>query len=225
MIVEDGTTFEKNALKKAIVLGKHIIGLLEEGWTPDIEHGIISNCNACVISDDSGLEVDALGGLPGVHSARFAIIEDSDLSKNSADSANNEKLLRLMKDLPPDKRTARFRCVIAAVKIISSDANDHRSLSDANDYRSEEKNCPTPNINDKKKFKLSLSQPQVFEGICEGRIGFEPVGQNGFGYDPLFIPLGFSETFAQIGAKVKNKISHRAKALEKLKVWLESQYK
>ena len=66
------------------------------------------------------------------------------------------------------------------------------------------------------------NQMELFEGICEGSIGFEPRGQNGFGYDPLFFPLGHAQTFAELGDAVKNRLSHRAKALAGLKAWLES---
>jgi XTP/dITP diphosphohydrolase len=68
--------------------------------------------------------------------------------------------------------------------------------------------------------KFETRNPKLFDGICEGRIIFEPRGQNGFGYDPLFVPDGFEQTFAELGEAVKNKLSHRAKALEQLRIYL-----
>jgi XTP/dITP diphosphohydrolase len=135
------------------------------------------------LADDSGLEVDALNGAPGVHSARFAAM-DSAKSRNTPDADNNAKLLRLLQNVPGEKRTARFHCVIALAEI-----------------------HPPP----------SIHPPQNFDGVCEGRIIFEPRGKNGFGYDPLFVPGGFEQTFAELGEDVKNQLSHRAKALAKLK--------
>ena len=139
-----------------------------------------------MIADDSGLEVDALNGAPGVHSARFAAL-DSAKSGNTPDADNNAKLLRLLKNVPPEKRTARFRCVIALAETHPPSSTLH---------------------------------PQIFDGACEGRIIFEPRGNNGFGYDPLFMPDGFERTFAELGEDVKNQLSHRARALEKLKGFL-----
>ncbi len=171
-VVEDADTFAGNATKKAVELAKWICA----GST--IQQ--FNNSTIFVLSDDSGLEVDALGGKPGVHSARFAAL---DKNENSKDADNNAKLLRLLKNVPAEKRTARFRCVIALVKI--------------GNRKSEIGN--------------------LFDGACEGKIIFELRGQNGFGYDPLFVPNGFEKTFAELGEDVKNKLSHRAKALEKLK--------
>jgi XTP/dITP diphosphohydrolase len=139
-----------------------------------------------VLADDSGLEVDALNGAPGVHSARFAAL-DTGSPGNSLDADNNAKLLRMLNGLPPEKRKARFRCVIALFEI----------------------HPPT-----------SIAEPQIFDGVCEGRIGFGPRGYNGFGYDPLFVPDGFEQTFAELGEDVKNRLSHRARALQKLKASL-----
>ena len=67
--------------------------------------------------------------------------------------------------------------------------------------------------------EAKVRNPQLFDGTCEGRIGFAPRGKNGFGYDPLFVPVGFEQSFAELGEDVKNKLSHRAKALEKLKAF------
>lgn len=147
-VEEDGDTFELNAVKKAVTLA-----MIARCWT---------------IADDSGLEVDSLGGAPGVYSARYAG-EPVDYDKN------NKKLLREMKGMID--RRARFRCVIA------------------------------------------LSNPsglaQYVEGKCEGVIAHDERGDNGFGYDPLFLPDGYDETFAQMKDTLKNSISHRAVALRK----------
>ena len=124
---------------------------------------------------------------PGVHSARFAAL-NSAKSGNTPDTDNNAKLLRLLKDVPLEKRRARFHCVIALVEVHSPQSTVH--------------------------------SPHLFDGSCEGRIGFAPRGKNGFGYDPLFVPVGFEPSFAELGEDVKNKLSHRAKALEKLKAFL-----
>jgi XTP/dITP diphosphohydrolase len=176
-VIEDADTFAGNATKKAVELASWI----SENSKLDF-----------VLADDSGLEVDALGGKPGVHSARFAA-EDSAISGNTPDADNNAKLLRLLKDIPLGKRTARFRCVIALVSVAGGASVPASRLVS------------------------SLAPPILFDGTCEGRILSEPHGQNGFGYDPLFVPDGFTQSFAELGENVKNKLSHRAKALEKLK--------
>jgi XTP/dITP diphosphohydrolase len=192
-VVEDADTFAGNATKKAVELAKW---LAEKHRTSNIEHPT-SNF---VLADDSGLEVDALDGAPGVHSARFARSADgsSASSENSADADNNAKLLRLLKDVPLEKRTARFRCVIALVPA------------------PEKKNESTSPVCFADEF-----EPRIFDGACEGRIQFTPSGHGGFGYDPLFVPDGFEQTFAELGEDVKNKLSHRAKALEQLKEFFE----
>ena len=186
--IEDADTFAGNATKKAEELANWIVSKdATEGRQafPDF-----------VLADDSGLEVDALNGAPGVYSARFAAM---DAKKNSADADNNAKLLRLLKDVPTEKRTARFRCVIALTPICSKKIESASPVCYADE-------AETP----------------VFDGACEGRILFEPKGNNGFGYDPLFVPDGFDRTFAKLGKDVKNKLSHRAKALEKLKAFFTS---
>jgi XTP/dITP diphosphohydrolase len=178
-VVEDAPTFAGNATKKAVELAHWLTGSQPSTLNPQ---------PSFVLADDSGLEVDVLDGAPGVHSARFAAL-DSAKSGNTPDTDNNAKLLRLLKNVPPEKRTARFRCVIALVEV----------------------HPPS-----------SILHPQIFDGACEGRIIFEPRGKNGFGYDPLFVPVGLEQTFAELGEDVKNKLSHRARALEKLKQWLGS---
>jgi len=104
-VIEDAETFEGNAAKKALELAQWLI-------RTQIVEGAVQN--GFVLADDSGLEVDALDCKPGVHSARFAAL-DSGEPGNSADADNNAKLIRLLKDVPAEKRTARFRCVIALV--------------------------------------------------------------------------------------------------------------
>ena len=126
-----------------------------------------------VVSDDSGLEVQALNGVPGVYSARYA-------GEQKDDQQNNEKLLHELKGIT--NRNAQFRTVI--------------SLMSSNDTLQ-------------------------FEGIVEGAIAYEPKGDKGFGYDPIFIPNGFQKTFAELTSNEKNKISHRANAIEKLVAFLE----
>jgi XTP/dITP diphosphohydrolase len=177
-VVEDADTFAGNATKKAVELARWLAVTF-----PPTRHA----SPLFVLADDSGLEVDALGGAPGVHSARFAALVSAK-SGNTPDADNNAKLLQLLKDVPLKKRRARFHCVIALVQV------------------------PSP--------KSTVHSPQLFDGACEGRIGFAPRGKNGFGYDPLFVPVGLEKTFAELGEDVKNQLSHRAKALEKLKEFL-----
>ncbi|HEY5743084.1 MAG TPA: RdgB/HAM1 family non-canonical purine NTP pyrophosphatase [Terrimicrobiaceae bacterium] len=153
-VEETGETFEENASLKALAASE-----LFDGW---------------VIADDSGLEVDALGGAPGVYSARYA-------GKGASDADNNALLLKNLEDVHDTERRARFRCVIVLARM-------------------------------GRKFA-------VFEGIVEGAVAHHPRGAGGFGYDPLFIPAGFSETFGQLAAEIKNRLSHRAQALDKLRRW------
>lgn len=155
-IEEDGKTFKENAIKKAKTIAE-ITGKI-------------------TLADDSGLMVDALSGQPGIYSARFA-------GEDPTDRENNLKLLRLMKDIPPERRGAQFVCVIAIAS-------------------------PEGKVD-------------VVEGICRGGIGYLEAGGGGFGYDPVFIPTGYNKTFAELSVPVKNKISHRGRALEKTKLVLE----
>jgi XTP/dITP diphosphohydrolase len=188
-VVEDAGTFAGNATKKAVELAK---------WVASSRHPSLATGHFFVLADDSGLEVDALNGAPGVHSARFAAL-DSGKAENSKDSENNAKLLRLLKDVPREKRTGRFRCVIALTPIEHATRNTQHVASPA---------C----------FADELEmQTEIFDGACEGRIDFAPRGQGGFGYDPLFIPNGFELSFAELGEDIKNGLSHRSKALAKLK--------
>jgi XTP/dITP diphosphohydrolase len=170
---EDAATFAGNARKKAGQLAV---------WLSAHPSALLGSAPFYVLADDSGLEVDALGGAPGVHSARFAAA--SAPAGNSPDAANNAKLLRLLENVPPENRTARFKCVLALA-------------------------APDGTL-------------RLFEGRCEGRIARRASGAGGFGYDPLFIPAGCAQSFAELGDEVKNKISHRARALAQLRKFLAS---
>jgi XTP/dITP diphosphohydrolase len=189
-VIEDAPTFAGNATKKAVELARW---LTEKHSTFNIQR----STPKFVLADDSGLEVDALNGAPGVHSARFAPRDRSadSLSANTPDADNNAKLLRLLKDVPLEKRTARFHCVIALTPVLP----DKIELASPVCYADE--------------FEM---QTELFDGVCEGRMIFEPRGKNGFGYDPLFVPTGFEQTFAELGDEVKNRLSHRSRALQKL---------
>jgi XTP/dITP diphosphohydrolase len=180
-IVEDALTFEGNARKKAVEIARW----LAANPDPRVTHHA---SRVLVLADDSGLEVDALAGAPGVHSARFAAL-DTGTPGNSKDEENNAKLLRLLADVPGPRRTARFHCVIAlaGVSRVGGEPETH-----------------------------------VFDGVCEGLIGFEPQGGGGFGYDPLFFPVGSERSFAQLPRSQKNEISHRAQALAKLRRFLQA---
>jgi XTP/dITP diphosphohydrolase len=188
-VIEDADTFAGNAAKKAVELAKWVAG---KHPTSNIQHPT-SNF---VLADDSGLEVDALDGAPGVHSARFAALDKSD---NSHDADNNAKLLRLMHTVPLEKRTARFRCVIALVAVPEEKTSSASPVCYADE-----------------------TEAHLFDGACEGRIQFAPSGGGGFGYDPLFAPDGFAQSFAELGEDVKNQLSHRAKALAKLKTFFKT---
>jgi len=183
-VVEDADTFAGNATKKAVELARWLAGEISNFKFQ------ISN-PAFVLADDSGLEVDALNGAPGVHSARFAAL---DKSENSPDADNNAKLLRLLQGVPIEKRTARFRCVIALVPVPPGKIENASPACFADDF-----------------------EALTFDGACEGKIMSSPSGHGGFGYDPLFVPEGFTQSFAELGEDVKNELSHRAQALEKLK--------
>ena len=155
--VESGKTFQENAVLKATAASRQLPGL--------------------VVADDSGLEVDALGGAPGIYSARYA-------SQNATDNQNIDKLVSELARIERAKSSARFRCVIAL-------AREGKLLG-------------------------------TFEGVVEGVIVDSPRGTSGFGYDPLFIPSGFGKTFGQLSPSEKDRVSHRARALEKLRVRLSS---
>jgi XTP/dITP diphosphohydrolase len=172
-VPETADSFEGNAALKAIAWARYL-------------HSDTCNMNVeWVVADDSGLEVDALQGAPGIHSARFAAL-DTGAPGNSPDAANNAKLLHLLASVPPSGRTARFRCVIAMVPVTHP----------------------------------RLDAVRYFSGACEGRILDVPSGTAGFGYDPLFVPDGHDQSFAELGSDVKNRISHRSRALAALRTAL-----
>lgn len=178
-VTEDQPTFQKNAVKKARELAKWLQYLSGFDFR-------VPGASAYVLADDSGLEVDALNGAPGVHSARFAALDraGSAPDENSSDADNNAKLLRLLQNVPEERRTARFRCVLSLMQV----------------------KPPQPSL-----------AGHLFEGTCEGHIAAAPSGHAGFGYDPLFIPAGCTDSFAQLGDEKKNTISHRSKALAKMR--------
>ena len=186
---EDAPDFAGNALKKSVQLAKWLRA----------SHRSTNLSEVSVLADDSGLEVTALNGAPGVHSARFATFGKGQ-GGNASDAANCAKLLDLLRDVPFERRTARFRCVIALTPVTEPSTPSASPVCYADELE-------------------ILSE--LFEGTCEGHIGFEPRGKGGFGYDPLFIPEGYEQTFAELGEEVKNKFSHRARALEKLSMRLK----
>ncbi len=155
-IPELGATYEENARAKAMAGAR--LG------------------NLVTLGDDSGLEVDALGGKPGTLSARFA-------GENATDAQRVAYLLSLLKDIPREKRTARFICVIAIA---------------------------TPS-----------GRVELCRAACEGYITFEPRGDNGFGYDPVFFFPELGKTMAELSMDVKNTVSHRSRAAQKARVILE----
>src|SRR3954464_6638680 len=171
-VVEDASTFAGNATKKAIGLARFIAGSKPQSLL------------TLILADDSGLEVDALNGAPGVYSARFAAL-DKDSHSNSSDAENRAKLLRLLENVPAGKRTARFRCVLALTPL--------RELAKAN--------ASPVCYADELEMETAL-----FEATCEGEIGFSEKGQGGFGYDSLFTPNGYSQTFGELPEAVKNRI-------------------
>jgi XTP/dITP diphosphohydrolase len=175
-VVEDEATFAGNAAKKAV-------------WAAQLAGG-----RALAMADDSGLEVDALGGAPGVRSARYA---QEAAGPRPSDAQNNTKLLRALAEVPAEKRTARFQCVIAVAGPAALAAVA--------------KQTGVP-CEQRGEWTVALCA-----GTCEGRILPEPRGAGGFGYDPLFVPVGHEQTFAELGEDVKNGISHRARAMERAK--------
>ena len=215
-VVEDAGTFAGNATKKAVTLARWLAifhtpvaaprkSAAEQSSTLRKVSGALTRRRYSfmeseewfVLADDSGLEVDALDGAPGVHSARFAALDRAaGEAANSPDVANNAKLLRRLADVPEARRTARFRCVLALTPVLPPQPETASPACYA-----EEGELRT----------------RLFEGACEGRLAFAPSGRGGFGYDPLFVPEGFSATFAELGEAEKNKISHRARALGKLR--------
>ena len=154
-IVEDGSTFEENALIKASAVAGNLQG-----------KGVV------VLAEDSGLEVDALGGEPGIYSARY-------MGEDTPYEAKNREILRRLEGVPKEGRSARFVCAIAAV--------------------------------------FPDGQSCVARETIEGYIGWEPAGENGFGYDPIFYVDEYGCSTAQLLPEVKNRLSHRGKALRAMR--------
>jgi len=154
---ESGDSFQENARLKAVAVAK---------------------ATGCLtLADDSGLEVDALGGQPGVFSARFG-------GAGKTDAERNALLLSRLRGVKPERRTARFRCAVA--------------LAD-----------PSGSI-------------RVTEGTCEGQIAIAPCGGWGFGYDPIFEIPDLGQTLAEVAPDVKNRVSHRAQAVRRMRSILET---
>ena len=167
-IPETGKTLEENALLKARYIWEHY--------------------HLSCFADDTGLEVEALGGAPGIYSARYAAMISPAESHDS--EANMTRLLNELGE--NNNRHARFRTVIALIL---------------------KKNICSCGC-------TSIKQEYLFEGIVEGEITHERSGVEGFGYDPIFRPDGYSQTFAELGMDIKNRISHRACATKKLAEFL-----
>ena len=193
-VIEDALTFEGNAEKKALGLAEWIEGtgraqavkVLQEK-APETE---LTSAEIWSLADDSGLEVDALNGEPGVKSARYAAGPETE--GNAPDSENNAKLLKALENV--DDRSGRFRCVLAAARISDVFSQEHTNGVGA--------------IGDAKR------EVRFYRGACEGSLLREAAGSQGFGYDPLFVPVGYNQSFGELGEEVKGKLSHRAKALE-----------
>jgi XTP/dITP diphosphohydrolase len=156
-VEESGATFEENAALKALAISKIMTGL--------------------VLADDSGLEVDALAGAPGVYSARFA-------GPNANDAENRFLLVRQLENLGGQEFPARFRCVM----VLASQGELLGSIT----------------------------------GIVRGKVILEERGNSGFGYDSIFIPHGYTETFAELQPEIKNSLSHRGRALAEVLEFLRS---
>jgi XTP/dITP diphosphohydrolase len=193
-VVEDAGSFTGNATKKAVELAKWLSAQVLSGQNTANQPKA-----SFVLADDSGLEVDALGGAPGVNSARFAAL-DTGQRGNSSTEDNNAKLLRLMDGVPPENRTARFKCILALTPLLPKQALTSSPVCEANEFE---------------------VQTSVFEGVCAGTLGTQLQGKGGFGYDPLFFPAGYDQTFGELSEEVKNRLSHRARALELLKKALQ----
>ena len=173
-IPETGTTLEENALMKA--------------------EYIYNKYHLSCFADDTGLEVEALDGAPGVYSARYASMSSDTSSTSPASHDSEANMARLLRELANNNnRKARFRTVIAFIE--KKDV------------------CPCG--------CTSIKLVHQFEGIVNGEITREKSGAEGFGYDPIFRPDGYDKTFAELGADIKNQISHRARAVAKLAEFLE----
>ena len=168
-------------------------------------------------ADDTGLEVDALGGEPGIYSARYAAL-DGDNSISHDSEANMAKLLRKLEGV--ENRKARFRTVIALIthpqSLPKGGKSDMISVNKGN-----QTSLPSGGIEGGYNPSPREGQRVGFEGIVNGSIISERRGGEGFGYDPIFQPEGYDQTFAELGSEIKNHISHRARAVEKLAHYLK----
>ncbi len=171
-IIENGNTFAENAIIKSNTTA---LWLAKRG------------IEATVLADDSGLEVFALNGEPGIYSARYC-------GDHGNDDANNDKLMKKLEGI--EDRRARYFCALSYQTVKPSD---------------------TANGVGTRVGDFVVSEPQIFEGECRGNINHAPVGDMGFGYDPLFVPDGETRTFAQMELEEKKAISHRGNAIRALK--------
>lgn len=178
-IIENGNSFAENAIIKSNTTA---LWLAKRG------------IEATVLADDSGLEVFALGGAPGIYSARYSGV-------HGADEDNNTLLLKNLAGI--EDRKARYFCALSyqTVKRVDAPVLNGATLNGAG-----------TRVGD-----FVVSEPQIFEGECRGQINFAPVGDMGFGYDPLFVPDGETRTFAQMELEEKKAISHRGNAIRALK--------
>lgn len=166
-IIEDGNSFAENAIIKSDTTARWLAA---------------RHIEATVLADDSGLEVFALNGEPGIYSARYS-------GDHGNDNANNDLLMKKLEGI--EDRRARYFCALS-YQTVSAGADG----------------------------KLTVSEPKIFEGECRGNINYAPVGDMGFGYDPLFVPDGETRTFAQMELEEKKRISHRGNAIRALKAAL-----
>ena len=168
-------------------------------------------------ADDTGLEVDALGGEPGIYSARYAALDGDDSISHDSE-ANMAKLLRKLEGV--ENRKARFRTVIALIthpqSLPKGGKSDMISFNKGN-----QTSLPSGGIEGGYNPSPREGQRVGFEGIVNGTIISERRGGEGFGYDPIFQPEGYDKTFAELGSEIKNHISHRARAVEKLAHYLK----
>ena len=161
-VVEDGTTFEENALIKATEIAKAAARM------PEYQ-------NTVVLADDSGLEIDYLNKEPGIYSARY-------MGEDTSYDIKNQALIDRLEGVPDEQRTARFVCAIAAA--------------------------------------FPDGSHEVVRGTMEGRIGYEIIGENGFGYDPIFFLPEYGCTSAELTPEKKNELSHRGEGLRKMRAIL-----
>ncbi len=161
---------------------------------------------ATCLADDSGLEVDALDGAPGVRSARYA-------GPDATDADNNEKLIQELEGVPESRRTARYVCVLG---LVVSARRVGRALVERTGIRLR----AVPQGEPTEEATLARADERVyvwFRGTVEGRIIDEPRGDGGFGYDPHFLVPEWGKTMAEVSLEKKNEISHRAEAIRKMK--------